>query len=90
MDIYSIWAKAENGSLDKAKEIINEIAEKEKSTSFNPHVTLVTSMYSQAKAEKNRKESPLVVPKKAYVIDNSKSFKNTTSQINAIFNKVVK
>ena len=48
MDIYSIWAKAENGSLDKAKEIINEIAEKEKSTSFNPHVTLVTSMYSQA------------------------------------------
>ena len=52
MDIYSIWAKAENGSLDKAKEIINEIAEKEKSTSFNPHVTLVTSMYSQAKAEK--------------------------------------
>ena len=52
MDIYSIWAKAKNGSLDKAKEIINEIAEKEKSTSFNPHVTLVTSMYSQAKAEK--------------------------------------
>ena len=42
------------------------------------------------KADKNRKESPLVVPKKAYVIDNSKSFKNTTSQINAIFKKVVK
>ena len=42
------------------------------------------------KADKNRKESPLVVPEKAYVIDNSKSFKNTTSQINAIFKKVVK
>ena len=52
MDIYSIWIKSKNNSLDKAKEIINEIAEKEKSTPFNPHVTLVTNMYSQAKAVK--------------------------------------
>ena len=52
MDIYSIWAKSKNNSLDKAKEIINEISEKEESTSFNPHVTLVTNMYSLEKAEK--------------------------------------
>ena len=52
MDIYSIWIKSKNNSLDKAKEIINEIAEKEKSTPFNPHVTLVTNMYSLDKAEK--------------------------------------
>ena len=52
MDIYSIWIKSKNKSLDKAKEIINEIAEKEKSKPFNPHVTLVTNMYSLDKAEK--------------------------------------
>ncbi len=45
MDIYSIWAKSTNKSLDKAKELINEIAEKEDSKPFNPHVTLVTNMY---------------------------------------------
>ena len=42
------------------------------------------------KTDKNRRESPLIVPKKAYIIDNSKSFKNTISQINSIFKKVVK
>ncbi len=52
MDIYSIWTKSKNNRLDKAKEIINEIAEKEKSTPFSPHVTLVTNMYSIDKAEK--------------------------------------
>tara|TARA_B100001250_G_scaffold88442_1_gene73248 strand:- start:980 stop:1456 length:477 start_codon:yes stop_codon:yes gene_type:complete len=51
MDIYSIWAKSQNDSLNKAKEIINEIAEKEESIPFNPHVTLVTNMYSLEKAE---------------------------------------
>ena len=51
MNIYSIWAKAKNDSLKKAKEIINEISQKEESTSFNPHVTLVTNMYSLEKAE---------------------------------------
>ena len=52
MDIYSIWAKSKNNSLNKAKEIINEISQKEESTPFNPHVTLVTNIYSQEKAEK--------------------------------------
>ena len=51
MNIYSIWTKAKNDSLKKAKEIINEISQKEESTSFNPHVTLVTNMYSLDKAE---------------------------------------
>ena len=50
--IYSIWAKSKNNSLSKAKEIINEISQKEESTPFNPHVTLVTNIYSQEKAEK--------------------------------------
>ena len=36
------------------------------------------------KKDKSRKHSPLVVPKGAKIIDNSKSFKNTTSQINKI------
>ena len=52
MDTYSIWAKSKNNSLDKAKDIINEISKKEESTPFNPHVTLVTNIYSQEKAEK--------------------------------------
>ena len=52
MDIYSIWAKSKNDSLDKVKEIISEISQQEESTSFNPHVTLVTNIYSQENAEK--------------------------------------
>ena len=52
MDTYSIWAKSKNNSIDKAKDIINEISQKEESTPFNPHVTLVTNMYSHEKAEK--------------------------------------
>ena len=52
MDIYSIWAKSNNGSLDRAKKIINDISQKEDSMPFNPHVTLVTNMYSLEKAEK--------------------------------------
>tara|TARA_B100000965_G_scaffold280598_1_gene238455 strand:- start:14 stop:649 length:636 start_codon:yes stop_codon:yes gene_type:complete len=36
------------------------------------------------KKDKSRKNSPLVIPKGAKVIDNSKSFKNTTSQITNI------
>ena len=52
MDIYSIWAKSKNDSLGKVKEIISEISQQEESTSFNPHVTLVTNMYSHEKAEK--------------------------------------
>ena len=51
MDIYSIWAKSKNNSLSKAKEIINEISKKEESTPFTPHVTLVTNIYSQEKAD---------------------------------------
>ena len=46
MDTYSIWAKSKNDSLDKVKEIISEISQQEESTSFNPHVTLVTNIHS--------------------------------------------
>ena len=52
MDIYSIWAKSKNDSLGKVKEIISEISQQEESTSFNPHVTLVTNIHSQENAEK--------------------------------------
>jgi len=52
MDIYSIWAKSKNDSLGKVKEIISEISQQEESTSFDPHVTLVTNIYSQENAEK--------------------------------------
>ena len=52
MDIYSIWAKSKNASLGKVKEIISEISQQEEGTSFNPHVTLVTNIYSQENAEK--------------------------------------
>ena len=36
------------------------------------------------KKDKSRKNSPLVVPKGARIIDNSKSFRNTTAQITKI------
>jgi len=39
------------------------------------------------KKDKNRKNSPLVIPKGARVIDNSKSFKHTTLQINRILER---
>jgi len=52
MDIYSIWAKSKNDSLGKVKEIISEISQQEQSNSFDPHVTLVTNIYSQENAEK--------------------------------------
>jgi len=40
------------------------------------------------KKDKNRKNSPLVIPKGAIVIDNSKSFRHTTLQINTILERV--
>ena len=39
------------------------------------------------KTDINRKTSPLVIPKKAFIIDNSKTFNHTCSQINSLFNK---
>ena len=39
------------------------------------------------KTDKNRKHSPLVIPKGAYIIDNNSSFKKTIKQIRVIFNK---
>ena len=41
------------------------------------------------KADKNRKESPLIIPKGAIVIDNSVSFKKTTNTINRILKKII-
>jgi cytidylate kinase len=40
------------------------------------------------KADKNRQQSPLVVPKGAVIIDNSKNFLNTKSLIDRAFNKI--
>jgi len=40
------------------------------------------------KKDKSRKNSPLVVPKGAKIIDNSKSFRNTTSQISRIIESI--
>ena len=40
------------------------------------------------KNDKNRVESPLIVPKKAIIIDNSYSFKNTIYQIKKALNKL--
>ena len=40
------------------------------------------------KKDKSRKNSPLVIPKGAKIIDNSQSFKNTTAQINRIIQKI--
>ena len=40
------------------------------------------------KKDKNRLESPLIVPKKAIIIDNSLSFKNTIHQINKVFSNI--
>ena len=40
------------------------------------------------KKDKNRLESPLIVPKKAIIIDNSLSFKNTIYQINKVFSNI--
>ena len=40
------------------------------------------------KKDKSRKNSPLVVPKRAFVIDNNASFRNTTIQINKIISNL--
>ena len=65
MDIYSIWAKSNNGSLDRAKKIINDISQKEDSIPFNPHVTLVTNMHSEEKA----KEIFEKIKKKKFIVN---------------------
>ena len=39
------------------------------------------------KTDKNRKHSPLVIPKGAHIVDNNSSFKKTIKQITTIFNK---
>tara|TARA_B100000575_G_scaffold290781_1_gene295156 strand:+ start:254 stop:889 length:636 start_codon:yes stop_codon:yes gene_type:complete len=40
------------------------------------------------KKDKTRKNSPLVVPKGAFIINNNLSFKNTTNQINSLIRKI--
>ena len=40
------------------------------------------------KADINRKESPLIIPRNSIIIDNSSSFKNTTNQINKVLRKI--
>jgi len=41
------------------------------------------------KQDKTRKNSPLVIPKGSTIIDNSKSFRNTTAQITKIIGKII-
>ena len=40
------------------------------------------------KKDKNRKNSPLIIPKGAYVINNNNSLYNTYKQINELINKI--
>ena len=49
---------------------------------------ILKDMNLRDKNDKNRVESPLIVPKKAIIIDNSYSFKNTIYQINKAFKKL--
>ena len=51
MEIYSIWVKAQNDSLRRVEGLIDEIAQAEGTEKFEPHVTLVSSIYSLEKAE---------------------------------------
>ena len=51
MEIYSIWVKAQNDSLRRVGGLIDEIAQAEGTEKFEPHVTLVSSIYSLEKAE---------------------------------------
>ena len=51
MEIYSIWVKAQNDSLKRVEGLIDEIAQAEGTEKFEPHVTLVSSIYSLEKAE---------------------------------------
>jgi cytidylate kinase len=40
------------------------------------------------KKDKARKNSPLVIPKGAFIIDNNSSFRNTSLQINKLIKKI--
>ena len=51
MEIYSIWVKAQNDSLRRVGGLIDDIAQAEGTEKFEPHVTLVSSIYSLEKAE---------------------------------------
>ena len=51
MEIYSIWVKSENDSLNPAVKLINKIAQEEGTATFDPHVTLVSNIFSLDKAE---------------------------------------
>ena len=42
------------------------------------------------KKDKTRKNSPLIVPDGAVIIDNNESFKNTTDQVNKQIRKILK
>ncbi|PPR47578.1 MAG: Cytidylate kinase [Alphaproteobacteria bacterium MarineAlpha5_Bin9] len=49
---------------------------------------ILKNMKLRDKKDKNRKHSPLVIPKNAFIIDNSKSFDFTKKQLNEIFSKL--
>ena len=48
--IFSIWVKSSSNDVASIKNQINFFAEEENKASFDPHVTLVTKINSQEKA----------------------------------------
>ena len=48
--IFSIWVKSSSNDVASIKNQINSFAEEENKASFDPHVTLVTKINSQEKA----------------------------------------
>ena len=53
-----------------------------------PKLTPISEIILRDKADINRKESPLIVPKNSIIIDNSLSFKKTANQINKILTEL--
>ena len=47
---FSIWVKSSSDDVANIKNQINSFAEEENKASFDPHVTLVTKINSQEKA----------------------------------------
>ncbi len=80
MEIYSIWVKSENDSLSPATKLINKIATEEGSATFEPHVTLVSNIFSLDKAEQTIEK---IVKKK--IIVNFDSFGTGNSYFQRLY-----
>ena len=76
-----IEVKAEIRAKRRHKQLI-ELGEKSIYSDILKEINL------RDKTDINRKDSPLVVPIKAFLINNSESFRNTINQINKILSKI--